>query len=192
MTPSALTKTDTHTLSQNEVKRLAEQQNKLQAWRRVLETVEQNEGASVIRLRGRLMEWLVGLLISLIPRSPYPPVLKPPLSPNPNTISPRPFHTELAAALKKALGNTPSQNNSGNGGNDEEEEDEEETRRRVKTEAPGPVELPDLEAILGAKVRMCVLVGVGDDGWVGGVCRTFTRPAVYNCHPIPSNQIPTP
>lgn len=32
--------------AQNEVKRLAVQQNKLRAWKRVLETVDQNQGAS--------------------------------------------------------------------------------------------------------------------------------------------------
>lgn len=32
---------------QGEVKRLVEQQNQIRAWRRVLETVEQNQGASI-------------------------------------------------------------------------------------------------------------------------------------------------
>jgi hypothetical protein len=66
-------------------------------------------------------------------------------------IHPRISHptpTELAAALKRALGNAPGQD----GNDNDEEEDQEATRRRIKTEGPGPVELPDMAAILGGKV----------------------------------------
>ncbi len=65
-----------------------------------------------------------------------------------NRIPPSPPHTEIATAMTKALGKPPNQ--------DEDEDEDEEGGNGGKGKAAaapqGPVELPDMEKILGAKV----------------------------------------
>lgn len=139
----ALTRTHGR-LWQGEARRLVEQQQKLAAWKQVLETVEQDDGRAVC-LCIYESKYMLRVFASPVKSTTG-------RSTDGRTPPPHFLFADIKTAMANALGRPPAQD-----GEDEEQEGS------VKVETPvGEVKLPDMKGILGAKVGV-VLVTISLD-----------------------------